>query len=152
MTKTDKKLLYKQKEVYLVVGGRFGTVSDSYEEPLDKFIEQTSRIDWLDVTDEEVETYVKSVYTRRQHWLYIKDTQNALDGIRGFYMARSKNAKKRDKVGRPPYVDQIQRAQELREKYKELSLTELGAVLNPKKPVDKSQVWRMLRYRLNIFR
>lgn len=149
-----KRLLDEQIDVYLAWGKKTGTVSSSYREYLNHFKKFIKKDDVLDISDEDVDFFLEKEYSK-ENSQYARDTiKRVIYCFRKFYMARSKNGKAKLGRGRPPAIAHYERVGELKTILGDkITFSEIGAILNPEKPVDKSLVWHWYqKYRKGGYR
>ena len=118
------------------------TGSSSYEEWFNKFCNWTHRTDALQITEEDIDLFLEIVYNEENALYRKKEAEKAIWCLAKYYMARSKNNKKQLGRGRPAATESYKRVYELKDKLGDkISFREIGVLLNPEKPVDKSNVW-----------
>lgn len=133
-----------QIDVYLSNTVRMGIGTNTYKEWLEDFMRFTHRTHVLDITDEDEEEWLLRVY-ETEHAMYRKlEAKRAIKGFRIYYRARSRNANLRHSRGRPPALEAYQMVGKYHDDNK-LSFRKIGVLLNPRKPVDVSQVYRFYK-------
>lgn len=111
---TSKKLLEAQIEVFLEWGRRNSIASVSYKEWLDLFAVSTGKHDILDITEEDIDLFIKKRQDIIRTQYNEQNARKALRAFRKFYMARSKNGREKLREGRPPHTDEINQAKKYR--------------------------------------
>lgn len=139
MKALDKSLLEAQAKVFFVASRRTGRISAFSEEWLEFFIKHSTKTDIMDVTDEDVEFFIQLVYNKTNTEYEPRHARKSINGFRRYYMARSKNIPLRGK-GRPRHLDKEDEVAKYHDENK-LSFRKIGVLLNPKEPVDVSQVF-----------
>lgn len=115
MKKLDKKILDKQVDVYLEWGRRTNTVGYMHtKEWLDLFTRHSTKTDIMDVDDEDEGYFKTRIYQLARTPYERTQAEKALRGMRKFYGARGKNATRRDVMGRPPHLGEIEQVQKYR--------------------------------------
>ncbi len=116
MTSLAKELLQKQVDVYVSMGLRDNVVSPNYQRWLDLFVRLTEKTDILDVDDKEEELFLVKVYAIAPTRFEQNSARKAIRGIRRYYGARGRNLRKRDVMGRPPHIGEINEIKRLAQK------------------------------------
>lgn len=139
----EKELLEQQVRVFMEWGTRHGIVTSEYVRWLELFIAVTHKTDILDVTDDDLDFFMSQVYNTENSQHSRSNARKAVQAIRRYYGARSKNAKKRDTMGRPAHIGEIRKAQNYRKMG--LNLSEIGKLMGR----YKSQIHRWVHYSLD---
>ena len=149
MKKLDKRILDSQIEVFLEWGRRSNTTSERWREWLELFAIHSIKTDVLDIDQVDIDNFMKIVYDKSNHPISLSEARIAITQLTRYYMARTRNAKLRMIMGRPPHIGQIELAQKYRkmkdEKGNPLSFRDIAKLMGK----NISLVHRWVRYPLN---
>lgn len=140
MRRTNKKLLEKQIDVFIEWATRHGVGSTDYTEWLYEFKIFTDKVDVCDVRDEDVESFMNHIYNKTNGAFRLRQAKIAIQSFTRFYSARGKNGIRRNVMGRPRNISQIEKAKKYRKQG--LSYRDIGKLLQS----DVSQVHRWIKY------
>lgn len=125
MKRLGERILESQIDVFCEWGRRYNILSHyRTREWLELFALHSTKTDILDVNDDDIDEYLKVIYSKYQNQIWRADARTSITLMRRYYAARTKNGLAKIGRGRPPHISQIEQAQKYRKmglKYHDIS-------------------------------
>ena len=141
--RTSQRILESQIEVFLDWSRRHTGGGDSYRVYLELFALNTLKTDMVDVVQQDIDDYMKIVYSKWANPIWREQAFRAVEQMKRYYSARTKNGLQRLGRGRPPHISQIQKAQDYRKMG--LKLRDIAKLMDKHIPL----IHRWLKYPLD---